>query len=341
VSAPFSPAPTPDGYTLRRLLPGDAPGVTRLVESVYQDTFYPRDLYDPERIVQLNEAGRLVSVVALGPAGQVLGHYALERPRLGKVAEASDALVRPEHRHYHLMEEMRVRLRAEALRLGLAGIVGYAVTNHVFSQKAEDHAGAHPCGVALGLWPRSFHNMPEPLPQRMSFVVYFKYLRPPEQALHVTTHHREVCARVYGQYGVPVAFADEGPADGAGDVEVECEPDVQAATIRVHRVGADTAAAVRRARRELCEGGGARAVTLELPLSQPATAALCRAAEEDGFFFCGLGPDFAGGGDTLLLQFLCEDVDPSLLQVENAFAKELLGYVIAERARVRGCQPPG
>ena len=46
-------------------------------------------------------------------------------------------------------------------RLGLAGLVGYPVTNHPFTQKAEDHFGAHPCGVALGLWPRSFHNMPE------------------------------------------------------------------------------------------------------------------------------------------------------------------------------------
>ena len=42
--------------------------MTRLVRQVYEDGYYPRDLYEPEQIVRLNEAGRLVSVVALNAA---------------------------------------------------------------------------------------------------------------------------------------------------------------------------------------------------------------------------------------------------------------------------------
>ena len=67
--------------------------MTRLVEGVYGDTYYPRHLYNRDEIVQLNEAEKLVSVVALDSAGEVIGHYALERPDLGAVAEASDAIV--------------------------------------------------------------------------------------------------------------------------------------------------------------------------------------------------------------------------------------------------------
>ena len=206
------------GYTLRRLQPGDAVGVAALVKLVYGDSYYPPDLYDPEKIIRLNETDQLVSIVALDAAGTVIGHYALERPDLHTVAEASDAIVAPEHRHHHLLEEMRVLLREEAYRLGLIGLVGYAVTNHVFTQKAEDHFNAHPCGVALGLWPRSFHNMPDPLPQRMSFVIYFKFLRPPGQVLHVATHHQEMCSRRYRQYDIPVQLRDGSPqAEGVGD----------------------------------------------------------------------------------------------------------------------------
>src|SRR5262249_61028494 len=135
------------------------------------------------RIVHLNEVGQLVSILALDSAGQVVGHYALERPDLIPVAEASDAIVLPEHRHHHLMEEMRILLREEAIRLGLAGLVGFPGTHHLFSQKAEEHFGSFPCGIALGLWPQSFHNMPDALPQRMSFVIYFKYLQPPRELL--------------------------------------------------------------------------------------------------------------------------------------------------------------
>src|SRR5262245_66476212 len=156
-------------YTIRRFCTGERACVDRLVEGVYGDTYYPRQLYNRDEIVQLNEAEKLVSVVALDSAGEVIGHYALERPDLGAVAEASDAIVATEYRHHHLFEKMRPLLREEGKRLGLTGLVSYAVTNHPFTQKAEDHFGSHPCGVSLGLWPRSFHNMPAPLTQRMSF----------------------------------------------------------------------------------------------------------------------------------------------------------------------------
>src|SRR5262245_34965996 len=92
---------TMTGYTIRRLCSSDAVGVARLVDLVYGDTYYPPDLYDPEKIVRRNEMGQLVSIVALDSASQVVGHYALERPNLGAVAEASDAIVLPEHRHHH------------------------------------------------------------------------------------------------------------------------------------------------------------------------------------------------------------------------------------------------
>jgi hypothetical protein len=177
--------------------------------------------------------------------------------------------------------------------------------------------------------------MPEPLPQRMSLVIYFEYLHPPRQVLHVATHHREMNSRIYQQYGIPVELREGAPAEGTGEIAVEYDAAVQVGTIRVRRVGADTAAVVRGARHELCEGRGAKALSLELPLAQAGTAEVCRAAEEEGFFFSGLGPAFAGAGDALLLQFLVEDLDPSLLQIDSLFAKDLLAYVGSERERIR------
>jgi len=335
VSEASSPESTVSKYTIRRFCSDDAAYVTRLVEDVYGDTYYPRDLYTPEQIVQLNEAEKLVSVVALDSARQVIGHYALERPDQGAVAEASDAIVAMGYRHHHLLEAMRPLLREEAKRLGWTGLVGYPVTNHLFSQKAEEHFGSHPCGVALGLWPRSFHNMPEPLSQRMSFVIYFDYLSPAAHVVHVAAPHREMISRIYQQYGISHELCEIAPRVETGEIVLEHEPEVQTGTIRVRRAGADTPAAVRQAREQLCDGRGAKAVTLELPLVQPETAEVCRAAEEDGFFFSGLGPAFAADGDALLMQFLAEDLDLSLIQIENPFAKELLTYVGRERERVQ------
>src|SRR4030095_1632138 len=125
-------------YTIRRFCTDDAAGGTRFVEGVDVDTYYPRDLYNPNKIIQLNGAEKLVSVVALDSAGQGIGHYALERPELGAGAGARDAVVAMEYRHHRLVEKMRPLLREEGNRLGLTGLVSYAVNNHPFSQKAED-----------------------------------------------------------------------------------------------------------------------------------------------------------------------------------------------------------
>src|SRR5262249_4442447 len=121
------------GCTVRRFRPEDAAGVTQLVQAVYGDSYYPPALYDPQQLVPLNETEKLVSILAVDAASAVIGHYALERLQVGAVAEASDAIVALDYRHHHLMEQMRVLLREEANRIGLTGLVGYPVTNHLFS----------------------------------------------------------------------------------------------------------------------------------------------------------------------------------------------------------------
>jgi hypothetical protein len=329
-----SPDSIPKDWTVRRFQPDDANGVTRLVEAIYGSSYYPPALYDPQQIVHLNEVGRLISVLAL-EADDVIGHYAMERWSSSPIAEASDAIVALHFRHHHVFEDMRVMLVEVANHHGLTGLVGYPVTNHVFSQKAEEHFGAAPCGIAPGLWPRSFHNMPEPLTQRMSFVIYFKYLKSVNAGVHVVTPHHEMLSRIAQQWGLTVRPLEPAAATEPSELSVEREPEVETATIRVRRAGADSAAAVRQSLAQALQEG-AQAIELELPLAQPATAELCREAEAAGFFFSGLGPAFAADGDALLLQYLAEDIDPTLIQVANPFARELLDYVDRERQRAHG-----
>lgn len=310
---------------IRLFQTADGPGVVRLVQSVYGNTYYPPALYDPNQIDQWVETGKFVSCVS-ADGEAIVGHFALELLASGAVAEASDAIVAMEYRHHHLMEDMRGHLREVAIQRGLAGLVGYPVTNHLYSQMAEEHFGAHPCGVALGLWPETFHNMPEPLPQRMSFVIYFKSLRTWTDSIHAETPHAEMLARIAAQWGVSIRRPAHQPPPAHGSIEIEEELEVQTGLIRVLTVGDDSLAAIRTAKARLL-AAGARTLLLELPLAQSATSELCRAAEADGFFCCALGPAFAADGDGLLLQFLTEPLNPALVQVHSPFARELLEYV--------------
>jgi hypothetical protein len=308
---------------------------------VYGESYIHPEMYQPDRIARMNETGQLVSFVAVDSAGTVVGHYALERPDLGPVAEEGEALVLPEHRHRYLMEGLRELLEEEARRMGLTGLFGRAVTNHIYSQRVQEHFGLRPCGVSLGASPRTMHNMPEALPQRMSLILAFKYLQPPQQvAVHAPPHHQATCARIYEHLGVAVEFLPPGPAEGPGVVEVSFLPAKQQALVRVRRVGTDTAAEVARARRELSAGSGVEVIFLELPLAQAGTPGLCRAAEEAGFYFSGVGPCFARDGDALRLEALNVELDVALLQIETPFARELVEYVARERERVGKGQVP-
>lgn len=323
-------------YTIRRLRAEDADGVSECVHRVWGEHYLHEELYHPAQIVRMNQAGTLISVVAVDPTGRVVGHYALERPGGGAIAETGVGLVLAEHRAHHLMHRMREALEDEARRLGLVGLFGTPVTNHLASQRVYEHFHCHPCGILLGRAPADHVSPGEIVNQRLSLVLYFKYLQPPPPAVaYAPAVHHAVLERIYEKLGVSVEFREGGPAGGAGRVSVLRDDRSHAVTLRVEHAGADTAREVRRLRQQ-CDTTGADVVYLQLPLGQSATPILATAAEADGFFFGGLGPAFATDGDVLWLQRLSTPLDVSRLQIENPFARDLVEYTVTDRQRVEG-----
>src|SRR5215471_13536935 len=157
-------------YTVRRLTPSDAASMPALTTRVNGPSYIHAEMYHPKRLIRLNQSGELVSVVALDDKGEVVGHYALERPHLDPIAESGEAMVLPEHQHHHLLDRMRTVLEAEARSERLVGIFGNTVTHHVFSQKTEERFGAQPIAVLLGASPAEAHR--DALLQRVSLLTY-------------------------------------------------------------------------------------------------------------------------------------------------------------------------
>ena len=334
---PLAPA---QSYSIRRFRPEDAIGVAQCVYRSFGYTYGDADLYYPDRIVHLNETGQLVSLVALDEAGAVVGHLGLERPDLGATAESSDAAVAPAHRHRHLLERLRGLAEDEARGLGLEGLIGYPVTTHPFSQRMDETVGSRLCGVVLGQLPRStsFTGITtEPSAQRVSTLLYFKYMSAPSPTIvHAPAHHRAMVERIYANLAVPTEFRAPGTATGAGRLVVSLDRQWGFGEVLVESVGADSATEIRRARTDLCTVAGTEIVYLYLPLAQAGTPELCACAEAEGFFFSGIGPRFAKDGDVLCLQYVGGELDPRRLQIATPYGRELLDYVTAERARVGG-----
>jgi len=327
-------------YEVRKLRDEEAIQVSRCIYRAYGYSYPVEDLYYPERIVPMNEYGQLISAEFVAEAGEVVGHYALERPDLGIIAESGQAVVIPAHRGRGLMQRMRVFLKEEALSLGLQGIFGQPVTSHAFSQRVNERFGSKVAGLTLALIPRSFQFKrirTEPLPQRESVMLYFRSLgKTKPVVVHRPDHHKEMLGLIYEQLDRPAEFREGSLASGKGAASVQFKRGFGAGFIRIIKVGTDTFTEVRRAMDDLCDIGNAEVIHMELPLAQAGTASLCDQVENLGFFFSGIGPCFDSEGDTLRLQFLNTEFDMERLQIFGSFGRRLTEYISSERDRVSG-----
>jgi len=327
---------TPDSpateYEIRRLKPEDAQSIPELTERVNGPGYLHAELYHPDRLVRLNNSGELISTVAVHNDGAVVGHLALERPGLGPLAEAGEAMVLPEHQHHHLLERMKTFLDEEGRKIGLAGVFGNAVTFHVFSQRVEERDHSVPTSLMLAASPAHAHRIAGDYPQRVSLLSYFKYLGDAGgTVVHIPERHREIVSRMYELLGRKLQFGTPEAPSGSGTLAISYEPSIQRATIRVDEPGQDSVAQIDETRRRLIATTAVEAIYLELPLDDPMSAALCEEAERLGFFFSGIAPQAIDSGDRIRLQLCKSPIDLSILQIDGQFANELMAHIAAVR----------
>lgn len=344
---PHSSASEEQEYLIRRA--GEADDWYQIARAIYHAYGYTHpsdDIYYPDRLQELNRAGRLVSVVASTDAGEVVGHYALELGGLGQVAagrclvaETGMAVVHPAHQGRGLMERMRECLESEALALGLHGLFSQPVTSHSFSQQVNEKFGGHACALSLAFISQDlrFRSLAhDHLGQRESCLLYFKPLASPDSRLiYAPVHHREMLLETYRECGIPVTIAEDTPfATGESRVSAHYLAALDLGMIRIETVGADIATSLRTARNELCRQAGARVLYLTVRLNRPGAVEACAAAEHLGFFYGGLAPYFDDADDVLRLQYVDTALDIARLTVAGGFANRLMSYVENDRLRI-------
>jgi len=324
-------------YTIRTLSAKEAIMVSQCIYRAYGYS-YPDDyMYYPERIVHLNETGKMTSVVALDEAEKIVGHCALVRHDQGLVAELDHAVVAPANRKGGLLQRMTSLLEKESCFKNLKGIYVQAVTSHTFSQRVIENLGYKECALFLGLLPRSIRFKKirsAPLSQRESCAVYYKSVGPIlGSKVYAPDRHCEILRQIYQHLGLPVEFLEGDEPEDQGALRVSYHSSLAFGEIKILKVGKESRTELKRGLLDLLEIAGAGTVYLDLPLAQAGSPDLCAAAETEGFFFSGLGPCFAPDGDVLTLQYLKEELDTSQVQMASPVGQKLLDYIDQERTR--------
>jgi hypothetical protein len=316
----------------------DAAAIARCFLEVYGRHYVHAEVFSTRRYWDKVEAGELIPAVARDSEGEVIGHIALEREPGMQVAERGEAVVRSAHRGHGLLERMTERLREEAPKHDLHGIYAEPLTIHTFSQRNDARAGMPVCAVLLGANPEDFRPKGVPSPtagQRQSYLRTFRFVQPPgPRTIYAPAPYREVLHGLYASLGV--SAADAAPAATAADSRTSIRVNDRGyGLITFERVGPNAAIELAQALRDV-RALGAHSVQLSAPISDPGLPLLTDAARALGFFFCGLGPSFANGADTFLLQWLSEPLDTGKLQLFTEPTKELVAFIDRDRAAVGG-----
>jgi hypothetical protein len=333
VTAHAAPAADAD-YRIDLPQKSDAAAIARCFLEVYGHHYVHSEVFSTHRYWNKVESGELVPAIARDGRGDVIGHLALEREPGARVAERGEAVVLPAFRGHHLLERMTERLSEEASTHGLHGIYAEPLTIHTFSQRNDERAGMPVCAVLLGANPEDFRPKGLPCPtagQRQSYLRTFRFVQPPAaRAIHVPARYREVALKIYASLGASVSIPDPAAAaapESRTGIKVN---DRGYGVIHFDQIGPNVVIELHQALRDV-RALGAVSVQLSAPIGDPSLPALTDAARDLGFFFCGLGPGFADGADTFLLQWLSEPLDTGKLQLLTDASKELVAFIDRDR----------
>ncbi len=330
-------------YTIRPMAVGEAVQVSQLMYRAYGGTYFNRDIYYPERVAAQHERGSVLSFVAAGEDGRLVGHYALERSQDGPVAEGGQAVVDPAHRGRGLLIRMKDAAVNAARQMKLVGLYFDAVAVHTLTQKSNVDHGAHLTCVNLGISPRGeqFRGIAQRQPQRVTCLQYFSWLQEPEpRTLYVPAEYQEVIEQIYQGLACPVTFGDAVVPQGHGRLTVKIDARGRTAFLRADELGEDSVHEVRRAKRELTEHSHAQAVFVELPLYDPGMPPIAIQLQEHGFSFAGIAPHFSRRGDLLRLVYLTEPLERDPIKTYGDFAATLVDFAVAQQGRLTTALSP-
>jgi serine/threonine-protein kinase RsbW len=326
----------PISFKVVPLQPDQAVEVSKTLYKVYGYSYFYPHMYYPERIVQLNESGHLLSAVAVTDEGEVAGHGALMKtdPQ-ASIAEMGIGAVKPEYRSMGVLSRIAEFLTDKATSDGLLGLFGQAVTNHTFTQQIGLRMGFEDCALLLAYVPitSSFKYITDELSQRDSVVVHYRYLnKPTNPRIFLPNHHKDILMNIYANLGM-TSELDVGKCMLTSIPRVEAVvrtlvTNVQGlAKIQVETYGNNILTEVKTRLKDLCLKKF-EVIYLYLDLGDPLTCLLIESFEQMGFFFAGLLPGGVGG-DALILQYLNNvPLDYGKIRVKSDMARSLADYVM-------------
>lgn len=325
-------------YTIRTMVADDADQLVALVRKCFGESYPNKMMYQPEQIAQALADGIMHSVVAIDPAGKLVGHCALTFAVAGApVPEAGKMIVDPDCRGQHLSNRLAELRMAAAREKNLVGYWSECVTNHPFSQHEIIDMGGVETGLFVGedapTWQMAGVNNVTDV--RLSLMAFYVPLRSgPERALYLTGPAADFAQILAQELGIERTIVrDAVPEAAASVLAYKAFPEFQFARITVTTIGLDLPEKMATLVADL-EARGIEVFILDMPLGQANALGAVSALEALGFFWAAWLPDYTESGDVLRLQKVDAAVNPEEIVCAREHGERIKQHVLAERKRV-------
>lgn len=313
--------------------PEDAEGVTRLFLAVYGPDYPIRTYVEPELLRRENAVGRIISSVARTGRGDIVGHNALfHSAPCHKICETGAGVVHRDYRGGHgIFTDMVAHGIEVGKSRGLGLIFGEPVCNHVFSQRLCHGLGFFTRALEVDLMPAAAYSKEQSAVGRVSTTLAFRSLQPHPHTVYLPSIYESQLHRFYEAFDDRRDFApaaEELPAAGATELDVQVFAFAGVARIAVNRIGADLASVLAAREAELADRG---VVVFQywLRLAQPEVGAAARIMKQAGFFCGGVLPRWFDE-DGLLMQKILGRPNWEGMQIHYPEDRELLAMVRAD-----------
>lgn len=336
-----------DSVQIRRMVPDDAPNLIRCLYRSYGYSYPDPSLYDVHAIRRLLATERMLSIVAVLPDGEIVGHVALVYEEDGDLSPESGRLVvDPRLRGHHFTTRLG-KLRAELAEMtGIVGTWSKAVTNHAISQHLAVDYGATEVGLLIGAQPTEVVQVGLPNPEagwRSLMLLYRPATSIAPRQCVVPSHLVGIVGELVELTGIPrhIEATIDAPTQRRTSLKTHLHPEHGLAMLRMRSIGRDLRRRVIHELRGLAAIRPA-AVHFDIPLSDPSAAWAAHELEHLGFCWAGWIPELTPAGDVLRYQRVGDHrVDIDHIEVATDHGASMREFTLAEWHRVKRARLTG
>jgi len=138
-------------FDVRKLAENENIEVSRAIYRIYGYNYFNEHAYYPDRISRLIESGNLDTIAAVTEDGKFAGTCAIYRDNIdARLGELEQAVVLPEYRGNHCMEQLLHLLLEIAREKKMLGIYAKSETSEVYAQRALHRRETRDCAILLG-----------------------------------------------------------------------------------------------------------------------------------------------------------------------------------------------